>query len=142
MSFARVERLEKWLADVLKVPTENFSVSLEQGNAVGYFDDVELFSAPAEPAAEGDFSLESAGIQMDFGMRDTYVITVKVRNHGADPKKLKAGLLRWLFNEKQGGAEPELTYDGEKNNQSTYDWFFDLKIEDRTQNVGAELRTC
>lgn len=146
MSLERVQRLEQWLTEVLHVPTENRDVSIEKGNVVAYFDDGEPLIMGEPIIAPGDDTIEVPlfphAATNAVGVRDRYSLIVTVRNHGADPLRLKLGLLRWLHSEGQGGNAPALDYDGVKNNQSTYDWFFELQIDEATRNVGAELRTC
>ena len=147
MSLARIQRLEKWLGEKLQIPAENFDVSIEGGKVVAYFDDAERFTLAGDMVMNDDvgtfeFPITEASPVQNVGLRDNYPLVVVVRNHGEDPTRLKVGLLRWLYLEGKGGNAPTMSYDGVKNNQSTYDWFFDLPIEAVTRNVGAELRTC
>ena len=142
MSLKKVAELEAWLKDVLNVPSETFDVSLEQGKAQGFFEDTQLFRGCSELTAQdasAGFELCDAGLQQNAGMRDSYTLVVVIRNYAEEPVRIKLGLLRWLF---ENGQKQELDYHPVKNNQKTYDWFFYLNIEERTRNVGADLRTC
>lgn len=142
MSLKKVAELEAWLKDVLNVPSETFDVSLEQGKAQGFFEDTQLFKGcPQLSASDADAWVEfcDAGQQQNAGMRDSYTLVVVIRNYAEEPARIKLGLLRWLFDNRQTQA---LKYEPVKNNQSTYDWHFELPMEEVTRNFGADLRTC
>jgi hypothetical protein len=142
MSLKKADELRKWLVDTLGIPSETVEVILDQGKAQGYFDDTLIFTGCSEcqmPNTNAEFEFCIDSLIQNAGMRDSYQLTVIIRNQAEEPTRIKLGLLRWLYDNQQ---KTELDYDSIKNNQSTYDWYFYLKMEDRTRNAGTELRTC
>lgn len=142
MNEQRLDSLKTWLHEALHVPTEQTEVTVDHGTCNATFMDQQLYmmSEPQLPE-EGDVLAEftEADLQQDFGMADNYTITVIIRDFAGDAKKIKVGLLRWLHEQKQ---KTELEYDCEQNNQSTYDWFFDLNIEEKSRNNDEGIVTC
>lgn len=135
---ARAERLEKWLIEVAKVQSENFSISVEYGNASAEFIDIDTVDL-TEGLKNGDVLLPGTPLE-NYLLEDHYQLSVVVRKQLSENfQDLKLKLLLWLNNEKQ---DVKLSYDAERNNENTYDYFFDLNIIEHSQHKEGQMKTC
>lgn len=145
-SQARMQRLERWLVDVLKIPLENVSVSVDEGKATAEFIDEPQFGPLSEPEITEagtetaiEWSFDRIGTDEKVSMADEYRLHIVIRNYEKDIIPIKIGLLRWMHDENQVAA---LEHDAEKNNHQTYDYFFDLDIKEKTFHRDGKLCTC
>lgn len=135
---ARADRLEKWLVEVAKVQTENFSISVEYGKVSAEFIDIDTVDL-TEGLKNGDVLLPGTSIE-NYLLEDHYQLSVVIRKQlSEDFQDLKLKLLLWLNNENQ---VVKLNYDAERNNENTYDYFFDLSIIEHSQHKEGRMKTC
>ena len=129
----RLIRLETYLADTLKIPTEAFAVAIERFKASAEFNDVEQFERV------GVLEFQAAPSQHDFKIRRDYVLSVRIKNQGGNDALLD-NLLAWLYGE---GLKPSLNGMLERNNQQTFDLFIDMEVTEFSRNNSAgKVVTC
>ena len=134
-SLDRMKHLEAWLKNVSKVETENTSVSLELGDVSAEFINLQTFTESEE---EGVF--ETSGLIENYHMKDSYTVSVVIRNQDiSNLKTLQLQLLVWL--ERQG-QKAAMSYDVERNNENSYDYFFDLKLDDDSHDENGQIKSC
>lgn len=137
-SVARLENLQQWLVEVCEIRTENFSVSVEYGVVNAEFIKVATVEI-TKPLRRGDLIAPGLALE-DYLLTDKYQLAIVVRNQRNDDfQMLKLKLLLWLD---QACQIAEMNYDIEKNNQDTYDFFFELNITERSHHDDGKMQTC
>lgn len=129
----RMVRLETYLAEALKIPTEEFSVAIGRFKAAAEFNETEQFNQVAS------LEFEPVASQHDFKIRRDYLLTIQLKNQ-INTDLLINNLLAWMQSE---GLMPTLNGMLERNNQQTLDLFIDLEVTELSRNTPqGRVITC
>lgn len=137
-SMVRAESLRRWLVEVMQIRTENFSLAIEFGTVSAEF--IELATVEVEPPLDNGELIHAGQPIENYIMEDKYQLSLVLRNQLPEQfQDIKLKLLLWLSTQCQ---KVEVSYDAEKNNQDTYDYFFDLNITEHSHHGEAGMKTC
>lgn len=136
---ARIDALDAYLKDVVKLQSENYKIYIEKGSATAVFnsDDQFLFARDDAGVVQG---VVPTVPDENFHMINDYSLALHVQNYGGDYDALIRLVLFWLNDHMQGVT---LEYVMEHNNNSTVDIWFDLAVSEGSKNdESGGVHTC
>ncbi len=134
----RIECLDQYLQQTVKLATEHYRIYVENGTATAEFHEQDRFFSDVD-ATTGAVVLNPAEPEQQFYGRNEYQLSIHIAEYGGDVDSLLHLLLWWLHDQ---GQRIELPYVLERNDNRTIDLWLDMTIVEGSRNAEDGVRTC